>query len=55
MDLEEYAKRALRRGNKNIKSGLADRILEIKDISTIQQIINRKCMTAYVGMQSFNT
>ncbi|MDY6958922.1 MAG: AIR synthase-related protein [Halobacteriota archaeon] len=33
MDLEEYAKRALRRGDKNLKSGLADRILEIKDIS----------------------
>jgi len=33
MDLEGYAKRALRRGDEEIQSGLADRILEIKDIS----------------------
>ncbi|MDY6864533.1 MAG: AIR synthase-related protein [Halobacteriota archaeon] len=33
MDLEEYAKRALRRGATNIQSSLTERILEVKDIS----------------------
>lgn len=32
MDLEGYAKRALRRGDEEIQSSLAERILEIKDI-----------------------